>query len=87
MNYGILDLAGVSQGQFAEVLGVSRITVNTWVNGRNAPKPRLQRRVREFLMLLEQAVHNGTLPVQIPDRKQATDAALAPIRQQLDAGN
>lgn len=34
---GLLEHHGASQGQLADALGVSRVTVNGWANGRREP--------------------------------------------------
>ena len=86
MHFHILELAGVTQSQFAELLGVTRVTVNTWVKGRFSPLPKTRSKVQAALAILSSAVDAGTLPVPIVDRKKATDAALALIRKELDAG-
>jgi transcriptional regulator with XRE-family HTH domain len=63
MNFDIIKDAGISQQQFASLVGVSRITINTWVTGRFTPRPTLRHRVRKALAALEDAVERGELPI------------------------
>jgi DNA-binding XRE family transcriptional regulator len=86
MDFTVLKRAGVSQGQFAALVGVSRITANTWVRGHFKPRAPLAPRVRALLRLLHEAVEVGVLPVSVVDQKAATDAALELIRKRLNAG-
>lgn len=63
MNFDIVKRAGVTQAQFAGLVGVSRITVNTWLKGHFNPQARLRGRVRKALDLLAKAIDDGQLPV------------------------
>jgi transcriptional regulator with XRE-family HTH domain len=62
MDFTILTRAGVTQGQFAELVGVSRPTVNTWVKGRWSPGPRHKHRAEKALRLIAEAIERGVLP-------------------------
>ena len=64
--FDILTLTGVTQGHFARLLGVSRVTVNTWATGARKPTPRLRKRVSSLLDTLCTLWDSGKLP--IPDR-------------------
>ena len=63
MNFDIVKKAGLTQTQFAGLVGVSRITVNTWLKGHFTPQVRLRARVRKALDLLSEAIETGVLPV------------------------
>lgn len=63
MDLNIVRQAGLSNDQFAQLVGVSRITVSSWVNQRSSPRPRLRAHVVRALQLLSQAVAEGALPV------------------------
>lgn len=63
MDFSVIDRAGLSQKQFASLIGVSRITVNTWVMGHFSPGRKVAGRVRTALDLLRQAVKAKQLPV------------------------
>lgn len=86
MDFSIIDRAGVTQGQFASLVGVSRVTVNTWVNGRFHPRGHARDTVIRLVKLLHEAHEAGTLPVQVVDKRQATEAALKDISAKLNNG-
>ena len=93
MDYGILKKAGVGQKEFAELVGVSRITINNWVTGRNNPSKHLAQKVRVQLTLVTAANRLGTLPGDIPtmhktnvlSRKKYIRAKLADAAKKLQA--
>lgn len=82
MDLTIISKAGLTQSQFAELVGVSRVTVNTWSQGRFRPQQRIRPRVIRALKLLEAAVENGTLPVK-EDPDAPIKARLEEIASQL----
>lgn len=84
MDFSLIDRAGVSQGQFAQLVGVSRITVNTWVKARFKPRGSIRVRVIKLLSLLEAAITDGRLPVPVSDRRAETEAVLNALREALD---
>lgn len=81
MDFDLIQRAGLSQGQFAALLGVNRITVNTWVTGRFAPRPTLRHRVRRALAALAKAIDDGELPVRL----EVPDATLARKLKEIHA--
>ena len=84
MDFSVIDRAGVTQGQFAAIIGVERVTVNTWVRAKFRPRGAMRSRVARLLDLLAEAVEAGKLPIPVPDRRAATDAVLASLRAALD---
>lgn len=84
MDFAVIEQAGISQGQFASLVGVSRITVNTWVRGRFSPRPDIARRAGKVLDLVLSAVQSGRLPVPVVDHRSATDQELQRIRAALE---
>lgn len=84
MDFSVIDRAGVTQGQFATVVGVERVTVNTWVRAKFRPRGIARARVSKLLALLAEAIEAGTLPVPVPDRRSETDAVLAQLQLALD---
>lgn len=44
----ITGLTGITQERLARRLGVSFATLNSWINGRSAPRPRLQARIDQL---------------------------------------
>jgi transcriptional regulator with XRE-family HTH domain len=60
----------MTQGQLAELLGVTITQINRWENGRGTPGKKSQQRIREML-----EGRKG------PDAEQKLDAALADLRE------
>ena len=81
MDFSIIRRAGLTQGQFAELAGVSRITVNTWVQGKFRPRPPQRTRVIRAVQLLEAAVRKQHLPLSADNRHSAI---LDAFREALD---
>lgn len=66
MDFAILKKAGIGQQEFADLVGVSRISVNNWVTGKNQPSRHLTPKVKQQLTLLLAATRLKTLPGEIP---------------------
>lgn len=64
MDFEVIELAGLTQQQFADLVGVSRVTVNTWARGHYKPGSLTRKRVKTALDLLKDAVEAGRLPVK-----------------------
>lgn len=77
MDFSVISRAGLTQQQFGQLVGVNRITVNTWIGGRYSPNNRLRPRVLKALQLLADAVKAGTLPIDDSHRERA-------VQRQLD---
>lgn len=67
-----LERGGLKVTEFAKILGVNRVTVSTWVNGRWNPHHLLMAKVAAMLQTVEWAVQDGTLPV--PDDRSVSRA-------------
>ena len=63
MDFSIIERAGITQQQFGKLVGVSRITVNTWARGKYKPRPDIRARVAKACKVLTAAVDAGHLPV------------------------
>ena len=63
------DAKGMTQAQFAELIGVSYATVNRWENGHSRPNKLAWRRVVEFEKRLKETV--GTMRA-VPDKKPSS---------------
>ena len=85
MDFSIIDRGGVTQGQFAKLVGVSRITVNTWVKGHFQPRPVVRHRVSTALRLIAKAIEAGSLPAVTMRRTEATDLVLNRIRTAVES--
>lgn len=62
-NFSILKTADIPQGEFASMCGVSRVTVNLWINGKVSPNRFLRDKVDDLLDRIERAVNNKMLPL------------------------
>ncbi len=79
MDFSVIDRSGLTQQQFADLAGVSRITVNTWVRGKFRPRGAPRERVIKIIRSLEDALELDLLPVAILGRREATEAVLAEL--------
>lgn len=61
-----LSSSGVTQRELAELIGVSRVTVNRWIKGYSQPSPAISRVLVDILNLLDVAVERGLLPGGLP---------------------
>lgn len=84
MNFDIIPKAHLTQLQFADLVGVSRVTVNTWVKGKFSPRSNLRDRVLRALDLIAKAVDAGKLPVAVDGTAEKTRARLATITTALN---
>jgi DNA-binding XRE family transcriptional regulator len=82
MDFTIIRRAGITQGQFAELVGVTRATVNTWVSGEFRPNAKQRRHVIRAIKLLETAVEEARLPLPADTRHSTV---LATFRDALHA--
>lgn len=58
-----LKAAKITQGEFALIVGVSRVTVNHWMNGKRAPNGVTGKQVNAMLRLIERAVERNLFPL------------------------
>lgn len=64
MKFDILRKAGIHDGDFAEVTGVSRTTVSLWVNGHANPHRLHEKRIALVLAAVKSAVEAKDLPLK-----------------------
>lgn len=76
MDFSIIKRAGLSQTQFGQLAGASRVTVNTWVRGGFSPRAGNRAHVEKVIRMLEQAVEAGTLPVPAKSHRDQVDEVL-----------
>lgn len=62
MNFDIIERAGLTQQEFADLIQFSRPSVNLWINGRKEPGPRAASRITVGLRELHKAVKEKNLP-------------------------
>lgn len=81
-NFDVVVKAGLSQTEFGALVGVGRVTVNLWMNGKTKPSKWVAERVTQTLEQLQRAVDAGTLPVKAGFRDAQR---FAKIQDALDA--
>lgn len=86
MDFGVIDKAGLTQAQFATLVDVSRVTVNTWVKGHYRPGNAVRGRVSRALDLLKQAVADGKLPINAAIQAELLQKQLDRIATKLARG-
>lgn len=85
MDFEILKKAGVGQQEFAELVGVSRVSVNNWVRGKNRPSKHLVSKTKQQLAYITVAHRMGLLPGDIPTmHKSNVDSRRDYIHDKLD---
>ena len=63
MNFQAIESAGLSQREFAELVGFSRPTVNQWMNGRVRPSSAHRAIIARAIKSIEHFVEQGALPL------------------------
>ena len=64
LDFSLIEKAGLTQGEFADLIGVTRVTVNLWVNG-GTPSPYLTKVCAARLAKLEAAIDAEYLPAPL----------------------
>ena len=64
LDFSVIERAGLTQGEFADLIGVTRVTVNLWVNG-GTPSPYLTRVCDGMLNRLQEAIDAEYLPAPL----------------------
>lgn len=85
MDFTVIERAGITQAQFGELVGVSRVTVNTWVKKKFQPRAGLRARVALAIRALNHAVRHGYLPVPESDHEERVKAALKKVADTVQA--
>lgn len=82
MDFTLIHRADVRQHEFAELCGVSRVTVNLWVQGKMMPHRFIRTNIEAALDSVAAALQSAQLPLplSIPkhQRQQALRVAVAP---------
>ena len=63
MDFTVVSKAGLTQGEFASLCGVSRGSVNLGVNGKMRPCRSVAKHVTDTLDAVKHAVENQRLPL------------------------
>jgi DNA-binding XRE family transcriptional regulator len=84
VDFRIVKKAEITQGEFARLVGVHRVTVNKWMSGKIKPHRLIEARVAEILGHLGEALKRRDLP--LPPQFNASIRA-AFLRRHARLGN
>jgi len=70
MDFQVLQDTGVSQGEFARLMGVSRVTVNNWCRGHSTPRGDRAKKARQLILVLRRCGEAGMLPDRLDSAKK-----------------
>ena len=62
LDWSVLRRAKVTQSDFAAIVGVSRVTVNSWIHGKPVNQLRMTK-IQRVIESLSQCVAEGALPL------------------------
>lgn len=85
MDLNMAAESGLTQTELAKVLGVSRVTVNLWLNGKMKPHRYNAHNVQRRLEFLQEVIKRGLIPRANPRRQprhEAIEAAMAQVEQE-----
>lgn len=63
MIWDEIKQAGLSQGEYALLIGVSRVTVNQWFTGKSVPRNANKEKVKTMRRILKVALAKQFLPL------------------------
>lgn len=64
MDFSTIARSGMTQGEFAQLVGVSRPTANMWVTGKMHPHRYTNAKIALVLEHLQSAIKHGALPLE-----------------------
>lgn len=77
MDFAPLTASRITQGEFAALLKVSRVTVSQWINGTMGVHEMRKPRVQRLLQVLDKATKDEKLPLRDTPRGERLDAIKA----------
>lgn len=83
MDLGTINRAGITQREFAELAGMSRVTVNRWVMGEREPQPANRKAAEDTLSKLNDLIEDGKLP--LPRKLVGVKARATALRELIPA--
>ena len=78
----VAKASGLTVGELAVLLGVSRVTASNWINERSSPHTLHAARVAEIWKRIAQAVIDRDLPLDIKTRQRG-EPRLAALKELL----
>ena len=85
-DFSVLKRAGISQGEFGVMVGVSRVTVNNWVRDRCDPSSDHRFYVGRALKALARLIDLGRLPFGDDVSKRQRRAAVRSLTDLIRRG-
>jgi transcriptional regulator with XRE-family HTH domain len=85
VDFRPIQEAGITQGEFASLLRVSRITVSNWVRGVGGIHEMRLPQVKKMLKALSRATRSGKLPLREMDRAKRLPAIKRALIEHLKA--
>lgn len=77
VDLSVVLKAGLTQVEVADVLGVSRVTLNMWVRGKMRPHRLHVKDVEARLALLRRAVEQNLIPKKMRGKSRSDAIAVA----------
>lgn len=62
-DFSIVKKAGLTQQDYADLVGISRVAASKHIMGHTGPHKLIEKRVSKILRLLSRAVERGALPI------------------------
>ena len=81
VDFSAVRDSGLSQAEIARVLGVSRVTVNLWLNGKMNPHRYNAHNVELAVNSLTAAIKSGLIPKRTKGRSLNAEQIRAAIQQ------
>jgi transcriptional regulator with XRE-family HTH domain len=76
MDFSMIGRSGLTQREFGELCGVSRVTVNLWIAGKMGPHRYIKDTVEHALDTVSAALDTGKLPFSNTATKEERQAAV-----------
>lgn len=74
LDFDVIAAAGISQREFADIAGVSRVTINKYVRGVGGVGVHVEKKVQRALKIIAAATKLGKLPDGLPPNVRHTSA-------------
>lgn len=74
IDFEPLKTSGITQGEFAQLLKVSRVSVSSWITNKMGVHEMRKPRVVRLLKVIEQATADGKFPLRDTPRAKRFDA-------------
>lgn len=77
MDFSIIRRAGLTQGEFGTLCGVSRVTANLWATGKMNPNKYIVDHVAAVIAAINKGLTGGKLPIKHNLTRDKRPAAVA----------